>query len=159
MNAFDLNNSYLKSDYPAIDSKIDFKMPNDYIEENAEDYIIKLDNSMFNIINTVPDTDINNDAYFDYNTVETKPILQKQDVTKIANTMKTELIQEKNKLSTNITSLLNYNNLIIKITEFIQELIKAGSLNEILDVLMKDNNIIIVLLFIVILNIIIQIIF
>ncbi len=152
MNAFNLNDSYLKSDYPDIDSKIDFKMPNDYIEENVEDYIIKLDNSMFNVINTFTQ----DEAYVDSDIIESKPVLQKQDITQIAHTMKNQLQTEKDKSHVDFNSLFNYTYLIDIITKLFQDLIKSKNLNEILNVLTKDNNIVIVLLFIVILSTIIQ---
>lgn len=142
-----MNNSYLKSDYPEIDSQIDFKISNDYFEENAEDYIIKLDNSIFNIIDTSVSTD---EGVFD-KTLETKHVLHKDDISQIIK--KTKEAGDYNKINnTKDNGSFNINNIINVYKLIILELLKVKSLKDILEILSKDSNILYVLFLIVIIT-------
>jgi hypothetical protein len=77
MNFYELNNSPLSLDYPEIDENIDFKTDHDYINENAEDYIIRTDQSEYELPSNVilNEDDQDNFADFDGDTSKKIPVV------------------------------------------------------------------------------------
>lgn len=84
MNFYELDNSPLSLDYPEIDKNIDFKTDYDYINENAEDYIIRTDQSEYELPDNVilNEEDQDNFADFNQNMSKKLPVVHSPDTYK-----------------------------------------------------------------------------